>query len=115
MAFRVADAGAAFERALALGAEPYVGRIGPMELSIPAIRGIGGSLLYFVDRYGAAGSIWDVDFRWTGARDPKPEGVGLGLAVVSKIIEEHDGKISVDSTPGEGSVFVIHLPAGGPR
>ena len=45
----------------------------------------------------------------------KPEGVGLGLAVVSKIIEEHDGKISVDSTPGEGSVFVIHLPVGGPR
>ncbi len=45
----------------------------------------------------------------------KPEGVGLGLAVVSKIIEEHDGQISVDSTPGEGSVFVIHLPIGGPQ
>mgnify|MGYP003346312466 CR=1 FL=1 len=67
----------AFERALALGAEPYVGKIGPMELSIPAIRGIGGSLLYFVDRYGDTGSIWDVDFRWTGARDPRPEGAGL--------------------------------------
>ncbi len=45
----------------------------------------------------------------------KPEGVGLGLAVVSKIVEEHDGRISVDSTPGEGSVFVIHLPLGGPQ
>lgn len=77
MAFRVVDARQAFERALALGAEPYVGRIGPMELSIPAIRGIGGSLLYFVDRYGDTGSIWDVDFRWTGARDPRPEGAGL--------------------------------------
>jgi signal transduction histidine kinase len=36
--------------------------------------------------------------------------VGLGLAVVSKIVEEHGGEISVDSTPGEGSVFLIRLP-----
>ena len=77
MAFRVADASKAYERAIALGAEPYVGRVGPMELSIPAIRGIGGSLLYFVDRYGEKGSIWDVDFVWTGDRDPKPEPAGL--------------------------------------
>ena len=48
-----------------------------MELSIPAIKGIGGSLLYFVDRYGDKGSIWDVDFVWTGERDPKPEKCGL--------------------------------------
>jgi 4-hydroxyphenylpyruvate dioxygenase len=48
-----------------------------MELNIPAIKGIGGSLLYFVDRYGDKGSIWDVDFVWTGARDPKPETCGL--------------------------------------
>ena len=48
-----------------------------MELAIPAIKGIGGSLLYLVDRYGDKGSIWDIDFRWTGERDPKPEGVGL--------------------------------------
>lgn len=77
MAFRVVDAKHAFERALALGAEPFAGAVGPMELSIPAIRGIGGSLLYFVDRYGENGSIWDVDFRWSGARDPHPEPVGL--------------------------------------
>jgi len=40
----------------------------------------------------------------------KAEGVGLGLAVVSKIVEEHGGEINVDSTPGEGSVFLIRLP-----
>ena len=51
-----------------------------MELTIPAIKGIGGSLLYFVDRYGAKGSIWDVDFVWTGERDPKPEKGGLHLS-----------------------------------
>ncbi len=78
MAFRVVDAKAAFERAVAMGAEPFTGgKVGPMELNIPAIRGIGGSLLYFVDRYGPKGSIWDVDFVWTGERDPHPEAAGL--------------------------------------
>jgi 4-hydroxyphenylpyruvate dioxygenase len=62
MAFRVADAGAAFERAVALGAVPHRSSVGPMELNIPAIVGIGGSLIYFVDRYGDR-SIYDVDFR----------------------------------------------------
>ncbi len=77
MAFRVADARQAFERAVALGAEPYFGKAGPMELNIPAVRGIGGSLLYFVDLYGEKGSIWDIDFVWTGERNAKPEGAGL--------------------------------------
>ena len=56
------DAAAAFERAVALGAEPHRGSVGPMELNIPAIVGIGGSLIYFVDRYGDR-SIYDVDFK----------------------------------------------------
>jgi 4-hydroxyphenylpyruvate dioxygenase len=77
MAFRVVDAAKAYARALELGAEPYVGAVGAMELQIPAIKGIGGSLLYFVDRYGDKGSIWDVDFVWTGERDPHPEPASL--------------------------------------
>jgi 4-hydroxyphenylpyruvate dioxygenase len=77
MAFRVVDARHAYERALALGAKPAETRVGPMELNIPAIEGIGGSQLYLVDRYGARGSIWDVDFVWQGERDPRPQGVGL--------------------------------------
>jgi len=77
MAFRVVDAKHAYERALALGAEPAETRVGPMELAIPAVKGIGGSLLYFVDRYGEKGSIWDVDFVWIGDRDAKPEKAGL--------------------------------------
>ena len=66
MAFRVRDAAAAFERAVSLGAEPHRGSVGPMELNIPAIVGIGGSLIYFVDRYGDR-SIYDVDFSAGGA------------------------------------------------
>ncbi len=41
----------------------------------------------------------------------KPDGVGLGLAIVSKIIDEHGGKMFLESQPGEGSVFHVYLPA----
>ena len=61
MAFRVKDAAKAFKLAVERGATPVAGPVGPMELNIPAIEGIGGSLLYLVDRYGAQ-EIYDVDF-----------------------------------------------------
>src|ERR1044071_2388233 len=77
MAFRVVDAKQAFERALALGAKPAKTVTGPNELNIPAIEGIGGLQIYLVDRYGAKGSIYDVDFNWLGERNPKPDGAGL--------------------------------------
>ncbi len=64
MAFRVKDAAAAFRRAVELGATPVNSPVGPMELNIPAIEGIGGARLYLVDRYGDAGTIYDVDFRF---------------------------------------------------
>jgi 4-hydroxyphenylpyruvate dioxygenase len=62
MAFRVQDAKATFERAVRLGATPVTTDVGKGELDIPAIEGIGGSYLFFVDRYGDNGSIYDVDF-----------------------------------------------------
>ena len=43
----------------------------------PAIKGIGGSLLYFVDRYGAKGSAYDSEYEWLGAKNPRPQGAGL--------------------------------------
>ena len=61
MAFRVKDAAKAFRLAVERGAKPVTGPVGPMELNIPAIEGIGGSNLYLVDRYGAQ-EIYDVDF-----------------------------------------------------
>jgi 4-hydroxyphenylpyruvate dioxygenase len=76
-AIRVKNAAECFERALKLGAQPYHGDIGPMELNIPAIRGIGRSLIYLVDRYGEDHSIYDVDFVTLPGADLKPKGVGL--------------------------------------
>ncbi len=61
MAFRVRDAAKALRLAVERGAKEIRGAVGPMELNIPAIEGIGGSVLYLVDRYGAQG-IYDVDF-----------------------------------------------------
>lgn len=64
MAFRVADAAQAHQYALANGGEKFQSDVGAMELHIPAILGIGGSTLYFVDRYGKNGEIYDVDFKF---------------------------------------------------
>lgn len=61
MAFRVKDAAMAYQRAIEMGAKPLENRIGPMELNIPVIEGIGGSRLYLVDRYGDK-TIYDIDF-----------------------------------------------------
>ena len=83
MAFRVADASKAYQRALELGAKPFPGKVGPMELNIPAIEGIGGSLIYLVDRYGPQGSIYDIDFRPVAGVEQKP--VGAGLAAVDHL------------------------------
>jgi 4-hydroxyphenylpyruvate dioxygenase len=76
IAFRLRDAAAAYERALALGARPVAGKVGPMELNIPAVEGIGGSLLYLVDRYGDH-TIYDVDFVPVAGSEMRPAGVGL--------------------------------------
>jgi len=76
MAFRVKDAARAHRRAVALGAKPVEGRVGPMELNIPAIQGIGGSLIYLVDLYGGR-SIYDVDFRPVPGAAASPQGAGL--------------------------------------
>jgi 4-hydroxyphenylpyruvate dioxygenase len=78
MAFRVRDAAKAYKRAIELGARPVQSKVGPMELNIPAIEGIGGSVIYLVDRYGER-SIYDVDFLPVPGADQLPAGVGLTM------------------------------------
>jgi 4-hydroxyphenylpyruvate dioxygenase len=81
MAFRVRDAAFAYRRALELGARPGPQSAGPMELNIPCIEGIGGSLIYLVDRYGEQ-SIYDVDFRAVGAH---ADAEATGLACIDHL------------------------------
>ncbi len=77
MAFRVRDAHVAYERALRLGAQPLEIPTGPMELRLPAIRGIGGAPLYLVDRYDEGASIYDIDFKFFPGADRAPAGALL--------------------------------------
>jgi len=93
IALRVQDAAFAYRRALELGAWGFDSRSGPMELNIPAIKGVGDSLIYFVDRWRGKGAdlsgyrpgrigdigIYDVDFEpIDGAEgDARPAGAGL--------------------------------------
>jgi len=87
IAFRVKDAGLAYKRAIALGAWGYDSTGGPGELNIPAIKGIGDSMIYLVDRWrgkdgaqpGEIGniSIYDVDFEAIPGAPQNPEGHGL--------------------------------------
>jgi 4-hydroxyphenylpyruvate dioxygenase len=91
IAFRVDDAAKAYQRAIELGAWGFDSRSGPMELNIPAIKGIGDSLIYLVDRWhGKEGhrgigniSIYDVDFepidRNTADTDLTHNGAGLTI------------------------------------
>src|SRR5262249_40818976 len=69
IAFRVKNSAFAYKRAQSLGAWGVEGKVGPMELNIPAIKGIGDSLIYLVDRYGEGRTINDGQFVYlSGAR-----------------------------------------------
>ena len=77
MAFRVKDAHYAYHRALELGAQPIDIPVGPMELRLPAIKGIGGAPLYLIDRYAEGTSIYDIDFEYLPDVDRNPQGFGF--------------------------------------
>ena len=79
MAFRVRDSHHAYARALELGAQPVEMATGPMELRLPAIRGLGGAPLYLIDRFEEGKSIYDIDFAFLPGVDRHPVGHGLKL------------------------------------
>ena len=79
MGFRVKDAAKAFELAIQNGAEPVDIRTGFSELRLPAIRGIGGAIIYLIDRFEEGRSIYDIDFNYLEGVDPHPVGCGFEI------------------------------------
>ena len=77
LAFRVKDSHKAYQRALDLGAQPLEIPTGPMELRLPAIKGIGGAPLYLIDRFEDGKSIYDIDFEFLDKVERHPRGHGL--------------------------------------
>jgi 4-hydroxyphenylpyruvate dioxygenase len=104
IAFRVDDAAKAYQRALELGAWGFDSGSGPMELNIPAIKGIGDSLIYLVDRWhgkqghGGIGdiSIYDVDFEAIDPAQAQSDLTyqGAGLTLVDHLTHNvHKGRM----------------------
>jgi len=83
MAFRVRDSHQAYARALELGAQPIEVPTGPMELRLPAIKGIGGAPLYLIDRFEDGKSIYDIDFEFVDGVERHP--IGHGLKVIDHL------------------------------
>ena len=77
LAFRVKDSHKAYARALELGAQPIDIPPGPMELRLPAIKGIGGAPVFLIDRFKDGKSIYDIDFEFIDGTDRHPRGHGL--------------------------------------
>ena len=68
LGLKVDDASATFERAKLLLDEPFRQTVGPGELDIPAVRGVGGSLVYFLDASTELARVWDIEFDETERR-----------------------------------------------
>ncbi|MBD1556792.1 4-hydroxyphenylpyruvate dioxygenase [Vibrio sp. S9_S30] len=95
MAFRVKDAAKALAHSIENGGEKYVAEVGPMELSIPGIYGIGESILYFVDRYGK-NEIYDVDFTFYEDAEERLKASEVGLNVIDHLTHNvHQGNMDV--------------------
>ena len=79
MGFRVNNAAEAYSLALKNGAQPVDVASGFSELRLPAIKGIGGAIIYFIDRWQDGQSIYDIDFRYIDGVERRPEGCGFNV------------------------------------
>lgn len=83
MGLKVRDAQGTLNRAKALGAQPFAQRVNPGEFSIPAIRGVGGGVIYFLDEHSDLSKVWDIEFR----PEPGPTPAGAGLVRIDHIAQ----------------------------
>ncbi|MXP25254.1 4-hydroxyphenylpyruvate dioxygenase [Altererythrobacter indicus] len=94
MAFRVDNAAHAYATVLERGAEPVDIPTGPMELKLPAIRGIGNSLIYLIDRHAGNGpDLYDIDFIFEEGVERNPP--GAGFKTIDHLTHNvHEGRIA---------------------
>ena len=78
---KVDNAASTFERATRLLDVPFRQDVGPGELDIPAVRGVGGSLIYFLDSTSELGRVWEIEFEDTG----ESESANSGLATIDHV------------------------------
>lgn len=80
---KVEDAGAAIQRAVAMGAAIHEQPVAAGDLAIPAIRGVGGGLIYFIDEQSDLGRVWDIEF----VPEPQTTNPGIGLLGIDHIAQ----------------------------
>jgi 4-hydroxyphenylpyruvate dioxygenase len=98
----VADANS---RAMALGAEPFSQPLGPGELDIPAIRGVGGGVMHFIDDESGLAKVWSAEFKPLKT----PDGSGAGLEEIDHIAETMSYDEMLSWTLFYSSIFDMHL------
>ncbi len=107
MGLLVDNARATFERARALDAQPFEQKIGPGELSIPAVRGVGGGVIYFLDSHSDLGKVWDVEFN-----PAAQEGhAGAGLTHIDHIAQTMNYEEMLTWILFYRSIFVVNKGA----
>lgn len=84
---KVEDAEATVARARALGADVFSQATGPGELAIPAIRGVGGGVIYFIDQKSPLAKVWDIEFVATEKAAPSNEPVDVGLESIDHVAQ----------------------------
>ena len=90
LCLRVDDARAVFDRAGALLATPFRQGVAAGQLAIPAIRGVGGSLIYLVDPAGDLGRLWEIDFAPVAGEAGEGPGGEAGLTAVDHVAQSMD-------------------------
>ncbi|HZD24676.1 MAG TPA: VOC family protein, partial [Alphaproteobacteria bacterium] len=84
LGLKVEDAAATVKRARALGADLFAQPVGPGELTIPAIRGVGGGVMHFIDDRSDLGRVWEIEFE--DIEDPEAP-AEAGLVAVDHIAQ----------------------------
>lgn len=87
---KVDSATATIERAKLLGAQTFTQPVGPGELEIPAIRGVGGSILHFLDEQSELAKVWEIEFKADSTAPPAPDAGLVSIDHIAQTMDYHE-------------------------